>query len=629
MLHKLSKYLVGIGTFLFVAMFPVGELYAQYNLETITNKELFAYPPKSSLRATRWVRKADKFKAEGNVEKAVLYYTKAAEKGDARAQFIMSLCYNDGYGVDPDEERSMYWLNLSLEQEYALAQNFRGVVYTYHKENSDYKKALAYYKKAALQGYSEAQYNVGWCYFNGYGVEADQEEAMRWIRMAAEQEYALALDAMWQGYYFGTKGLPRDYKQAADWMEKAIAKGEQMPQFYLATLYLEGKGVEADTVKALSLFTQSAEEGYMWSQNMLGSLYEVGIGVPADSAAAYAWYKKAAEQGLADAQNNVGRCYRIGIGVEETPALAVEWYQRASKNGNVYAMSNLGWCYEQGYGIDKNHAYAFRYYKEAADHHYAEAYLGMGRLYWKGIGVKRDYTEAGICLHRAAGAGVTAAYEELGRFYESDSTGFRNDKESFDWYMLAADKGSSYATWRLGRFYQLGRGVEQDYGKAIEYLSRASHTRKTALVNLGDCYKETEAYDRAFDCYERAYEQGQENAACCIAIMYEKGLGVAVDNDEAMKWYTLGAEAGARYAKYHLGRRYHMGDIVPAYTFLAIEWLSRSCNNGYATAWWQLGVSYTTGKYLPRNYQKAFACYYRAAHLGDVYSAFALGECYR
>ena len=138
MLHKLSKYLVGIGTFLFVAMFPVGELYAQYNLETITNKELFAYPPKSSLRATRWLRKADKFKAEGNVEKAVLYYTKAAEKGDARAQFTMSLCYNDGYGVDPDEERSMYWLNLSLEQEYALAQNFRGVVYTYHKENSDY-----------------------------------------------------------------------------------------------------------------------------------------------------------------------------------------------------------------------------------------------------------------------------------------------------------------------------------------------------------------------------------------------------------------------------------------------------------------------------------------------------------
>ena len=81
---------------------------------------------------------ADKFKAEGNVEKAVLYYTKAAEKGDARAQFVLSLCYNDGYGVDPDEERSMYWLNLSLEQEYALAQNFRGVVYTYHKENSDY-----------------------------------------------------------------------------------------------------------------------------------------------------------------------------------------------------------------------------------------------------------------------------------------------------------------------------------------------------------------------------------------------------------------------------------------------------------------------------------------------------------
>ena len=94
MLHKLPKYLVWIGAFLFVAMFPVGELCAQNNLETLTNKDLFAYPPKSSLRATRWLRKADKFKAEGNVEKAVLYYTKAAEKGDARAQFVLSLCYN-------------------------------------------------------------------------------------------------------------------------------------------------------------------------------------------------------------------------------------------------------------------------------------------------------------------------------------------------------------------------------------------------------------------------------------------------------------------------------------------------------------------------------------------------------
>ena len=225
MLHKLPKYLVWIGAFLFVAMFPVGELCAQNNLETLTNKDLFAYPPKSSLRATRWLHKADKFKAEGNVEKAVLYYTKAAEKGDARAQFVLSLCYNEGYGVSPDAERSMHWLSLSVKQEYALAQNFLGVVYTYHKENADYKKALDYYKKAALQGYSEAQYNVGWCYFNGYGVEADQEEAMRWIRKAAEQEYALALDAMWQGYYFGAKGLPRDYKQAADCDGKSDSQG--------------------------------------------------------------------------------------------------------------------------------------------------------------------------------------------------------------------------------------------------------------------------------------------------------------------------------------------------------------------------------------------------------------------
>lgn len=279
---KLSKCQVWTSLLLFIFLFPVGESVAQNPLNDVKHEVLFAYPPKSSLRAARWLRKADKFKAEGNAEKAVSYYVKAAEKNDARGQFLLSLCYNNGYGVDADGEKSMHWLSLSAQQGYALAQNLMGVLYTY-KENADYKKALTYYKKAALQGYSEAQYNVGWCYFNGYGVEADQVEAMRWIRMAAEQGYGLALDMMWQAYYFGMKNLPRDYKQAADWMVKAMAQGEQMPQFYLATLYLEGKGVEADTAKALSLFTQSAEAGYMWSQNKLGGLYEVGIGVPADS----------------------------------------------------------------------------------------------------------------------------------------------------------------------------------------------------------------------------------------------------------------------------------------------------------------------------------------------------------
>jgi TPR repeat protein len=33
------------------------------------------------------------------------------------------------------------------------------------------KRAVEQYKKTAEQGDAEAQYNLGWCYSNGFGVE--------------------------------------------------------------------------------------------------------------------------------------------------------------------------------------------------------------------------------------------------------------------------------------------------------------------------------------------------------------------------------------------------------------------------------------------------------------------------
>lgn len=43
------------------------------------------------------------------------------------------------------------------------------------------------YLLAAEQGYVSAQYNLGYMYDKGYGVEQDYREAEKWYRLAAEQ----------------------------------------------------------------------------------------------------------------------------------------------------------------------------------------------------------------------------------------------------------------------------------------------------------------------------------------------------------------------------------------------------------------------------------------------------------
>ena len=59
-------------------------------------------------------------------------------------------------------------------------------------KQTDYSEALEWFRKAAEQGYADAQCNLGYCYDKGQGVPQDYSEAVKWYRKAAEQgnEYA-------------------------------------------------------------------------------------------------------------------------------------------------------------------------------------------------------------------------------------------------------------------------------------------------------------------------------------------------------------------------------------------------------------------------------------------------------
>lgn len=43
------------------------------------------------------------------------------------------------------------------------------------------------YRKAAEQGDADAQYNLGFCYYNGNGVTQSYTEAVKWYKKAAKQ----------------------------------------------------------------------------------------------------------------------------------------------------------------------------------------------------------------------------------------------------------------------------------------------------------------------------------------------------------------------------------------------------------------------------------------------------------
>ncbi len=125
---------------------------------------------------------------------AVSLLTQAADKGDLEAQFDLYGVYYGYYGSGDykDENKGKKWLEKAAEGGYAPAEARIAYNYAMGKDGypQDYAEALKWRKRLAVKGsapeHIEAQYNVGWQYLKGKGVEKDEFEAMKWFGMAAD-----------------------------------------------------------------------------------------------------------------------------------------------------------------------------------------------------------------------------------------------------------------------------------------------------------------------------------------------------------------------------------------------------------------------------------------------------------
>ena len=73
-------------------------------------------------------KRAEKFLEKGNTtfeaqkyESAVHYYTRAAELGNAEAQYKLGCCYETGTGVEQDLNKAEFWIRQSADQGMAQA----------------------------------------------------------------------------------------------------------------------------------------------------------------------------------------------------------------------------------------------------------------------------------------------------------------------------------------------------------------------------------------------------------------------------------------------------------------------------------------------------------------------------
>ena len=115
-----------------------------------------------------------------------------AARGDAMAQVDMAeiyatfngVCFD---GVRKDDTESNKWYRKAAEQGDATAQFNLGIYYHVRGMPKDYAQAAQWYRKAADQGDASAQVNLGGMYNEGDGVPQSYAQAVFWYRKAAAQ----------------------------------------------------------------------------------------------------------------------------------------------------------------------------------------------------------------------------------------------------------------------------------------------------------------------------------------------------------------------------------------------------------------------------------------------------------
>lgn len=178
-----------------------------------------------------------------------------------------------------------------------------------------------------------------------------------------------------------------------------------------------------------------------------------------------------------------------------------------------------------------------------------------------------------------------------------------------------AKAGDLDEIWAVAEYYFFGNkalNMPRNYEKSIYWYSRAaqykSEYRGYALYQLAYCYKNSRGKNR--DC-KKAFEMLKALAEidCSKIELYDDADFTAA-------------------AKVTLANCYYRGIGTEKNLAKAIAIWKEYAEKSDATACFNLGIEYRLGKYVTRDYGKAFYWTQKAAELGDVMAIVNLGWCY-
>lgn len=195
-------------------------------------------------------------------EKAVFWYSKAAEGGDPSAMFRYALILMEGRLVKQDKKRADELMHKAADAGNPLAAfNWAQILVSEKPGTEGLKNALPYYEISAEKGIADAEYAVSQIYLNLPGLPQEKRDAAKdWLLRAAKAGYDTAEFDMAVWLINGIE-FKKNYEEGFNWMLRAAATGNVAAQNKLAYLYIQGIGTKQDMNEAAKWYVLSRRAG--------------------------------------------------------------------------------------------------------------------------------------------------------------------------------------------------------------------------------------------------------------------------------------------------------------------------------------------------------------------------------
>lgn len=256
-----------------------------------------------------------------------------AEDGNVGAQVQVAIHYLDGSGGFPQDPRlAVKWFERAAQLGNAYAQFRLGELYLAGKgATRNALVAADWLEKAAHRGNAAAQLTLGQLFLDGTDVPAAPMRGEYWLERAAIEGNAEARDRL---------ARVRDARivdRSSPQVRGGSADGFPAPTYQEALRvvhlleYAEFR-IEETWYQRLPELQRLAEDGDPNAQFVVGThCLQGSYGQRRDVAQALAWYRRAAEGGSRRAALALARLYESGLaGVAVDPAEAHRWASRAA-----------------------------------------------------------------------------------------------------------------------------------------------------------------------------------------------------------------------------------------------------------------------------------------------------------